>query len=90
MKLKLPEYVKECGHCAATGEYEQMYTAGCGGGYYRSMGRCDYCTREHEYSPTGVGYVYKHDTKWQNRGVPKSVMEQILRMNPRDIPNAGS
>ncbi|TIU88831.1 MAG: hypothetical protein E5W06_00240 [Mesorhizobium sp.] len=32
-----------CGLCSGEGQYEQMYTAGCGGGYFRSMGGCDYC-----------------------------------------------
>jgi hypothetical protein len=81
--VKLPEYVVPCGVCHGTGEYEQTYTAGCGGGYYKSLGKCEYCAREGEYSMTGVGYVYKDDDRWRNAGVPKSVMEQIKRMNVR-------
>jgi hypothetical protein len=34
---------------------------------------------------TGVGYVYKGDTRWRNAGVPASVMEQIKRMNVRTM-----
>ncbi len=34
---------KVCAACAGRGEREQTYTAGCGGGYYRSMGPCDSC-----------------------------------------------
>lgn len=84
MKLKLPEYVKECDMCHGTGEYEQTYGVGCGGGRYRSMGKCDYCSREDDYYYKGVGYVYKNDTRWRNAGVPESVMDQIIRMNPRE------
>jgi len=32
-----------CGLCQGEGQYEQMFTAGCGGGYYRSMSGCDFC-----------------------------------------------
>lgn len=39
----LPDYVQFCGSCAGAGQYEQMYTAGCGAGYFRMTGRCDYC-----------------------------------------------
>lgn len=80
--LYLPEYVKPCPACGGDGEYEQMYTAGCGGGYYKSVGPCDYCKREGEYSYRGVGYVYKNDIGYRNRGVPKSVIEQLKHMNP--------
>lgn len=81
--LNLPEYVKACDMCHGTGEYEQTYTAGCGGGYYRSLGPCEYCKPEGKVAFKGIGYVYKNDTRWRNCGVPESVMEQIRRMNPR-------
>lgn len=32
-----------CELCGGTGQRKQMYTAGCGGGYYHSMGDCEYC-----------------------------------------------
>lgn len=32
-----------CGVCDGAGEYEQLWTAGCGMGYYRAMGDCDHC-----------------------------------------------
>lgn len=32
-----------CGSCNGEGQYEQTFTAGCGGGYYHSMSGCDYC-----------------------------------------------
>jgi hypothetical protein len=32
-----------CPICEGLGNYRQSYTAGCGGGYYRSTGPCDYC-----------------------------------------------
>lgn len=37
------DYLVTCEMCAGNGEYEQTYTAGCGGGYFRMKGRCDYC-----------------------------------------------
>lgn len=82
--LNLPEYIRACDMCHGTGEYEQTYTAGCGGGYYRSMGPCEYCMEEGRYSYKGVGYVYINDRRWRHRGVSQSVMTQIQRMNPRE------
>lgn len=32
-----------CHMCDGEGQYEQTYTAGCGGGYFKSMGGCDHC-----------------------------------------------
>lgn len=32
-----------CGVCGGAGEHEQLWTAGCGMGYYRAMGDCDHC-----------------------------------------------
>lgn len=76
--MKLPEYVMKCPLCGGHGQYEQTYNAGCGGGLYRSMGRCDNCTPEGPpYYHTGVGFVYKHD----GRPVPSSVIAQIRTMN---------
>lgn len=45
---KMPEnFIAElCGICNGAGEYKQMYTAGCGGGYYHSVGMCDHCEGE--------------------------------------------
>lgn len=37
------DYLQKCFCCDGNGEYEQTYTVGCGGGTYRSTGRCDYC-----------------------------------------------
>jgi hypothetical protein len=80
--MKLPEYVRVCGFCEGTGEYKQMYTAGCGGGYYHSMGPCDNCQQEGKSSyHNGAGYVYKGDTRVRYKGVPDSVLNQIKRMN---------
>lgn len=36
-------YAKVCPICQGEGQHEQLYTAGCGGGYFKSMGGCDYC-----------------------------------------------
>lgn len=39
-----PEFTaKICSICDGHGEREQTYTAGCGGGYFKSMGPCEYC-----------------------------------------------
>ena len=60
-----PDYIAEvCGICNGRGEYDQSYTAGCGGGYYRSSGPCDYCER------TGLTQ--------RNRPAPGSVVNQVL------------
>jgi len=75
----LPEYVQKCPCCDGKGEYKQMYTAGCGGGYYRSMGPCDMCRDDHPGAGIwqGTGFVYKNSLK----PVPRSVVEQIKAMN---------
>ncbi len=54
-----------CGMCAGRGQYEQTYTAGCGGGYYRSMGDCDECK--------GYGLVVGR------KDAPRSVYDQVMR-----------
>lgn len=41
--ITLPPHIRLCGCCGGTGEYEQLYNAGCGMGHYRSVGRCDWC-----------------------------------------------
>lgn len=77
-EMKLPEYVRPCGCCGGEGEYEQMYTVGCGGGYYRSKGRCDWCTpKDGKHRWKGVGFLYKHN----GEPVPDSVLAQIEVMN---------
>lgn len=86
--MKLPEYVIICGVCGGIGEYKQMYTAGCGGGYYHSMGPCDNCQREGQPRyMNGVGYVYKNDLRFCHKGVPESVINQIKRMNQETVEN---
>lgn len=67
VKPVLPEYVKECFWCDGEGRRKQMYTVGCGGGYYNSVGRCDHCK--------GAGYVYKST----ETAVPDSVLAQMGR-----------
>lgn len=37
---------KLCEVCKGAGEYEQTYIVGCGGGSYRSVGRCDWCKKK--------------------------------------------
>lgn len=59
-----------CGVCDGRGEYRQIYTAGCGGGYFKSMGACDYCD--------GTGLM-------QGRApAPASVREQVLNAGRRN------
>lgn len=80
--MKLPEYVRVCGVCEGKGEYKQMYTAGCGGGYYHSMGPCDTCQQEGQAGyMNGVGYIYKNDLRYSHKGVPDSVLNQIKLLN---------
>ncbi|MCW3783563.1 hypothetical protein [Defluviimonas salinarum] len=76
----LPDYVRRCGACDGAGEYPQRYTAGCGMGYYTSMGRCDVCRDPDDGSNwKGVGLLYR-DT---GKPVPKSVVIQIENARQR-------
>lgn len=75
--LTLPEYVEVCPVCNGAGEYEQTYTAGCGGGYYRSLGPCECCTEKGRGYWKGCGYVYKET----GLPIPRSVWEQIKQLN---------
>lgn len=77
--MALPEYVIDCPLCEGKGEYKQTYTAGCGGGYYQSMGPCEMCGPG--CYPKGPGLVYKETLK----PVPKSVIEQIKNTADQDI-----
>lgn len=53
-----------CEVCNGHGQYEQTYTAGCGGGYFRMKGACNCCEE------TGL---------LQNgRPAPISVIHQVL------------
>lgn len=69
--MALPEYIKICPLCDGAGEYRQTYTAGCGRGYYQSMGPCSMCGPGEAWK--GAGYVYKAT----NKPAPRSVVEQI-------------
>ncbi len=79
--LILPEYVKVCPLCDGTGKTRQMFTAGCGGGYYHSMSRCEMCGKGMKdsaaYYDRGMGFIYK------DSGVPvgASVIAQIETLN---------
>lgn len=60
-----PEFVAEiCWGCDGRGEREETFTAGCGGGCYRSRTGCDYCD--------GTGLQQAGKT------APASVREQVL------------
>lgn len=56
-----------CPLCRGEGQREQTYTAGCGGGYYRSMGGCEYC--DGTGLCQGAGFCCP---------APASVREQVL------------
>ena len=71
--IELLEYVQICPSCNGTGETEQMYTAGCGMGYYKSKGRCQQCGNGMEDHYKGVGYLYKTTGK----PVSQSVINQM-------------
>jgi len=51
--------LSDCTVCKGKGETEQVYTAGCGMGSYKSMGPCSWCN--------GIGLVLKN----HNGGVIK-------------------
>lgn len=53
-----------CGICDGQGAYEQTYTAGCGGGYFKMSGGCDYCA--------GTGMRQGSDP------APQSVVDQVV------------
>lgn len=71
--LILPEYVTVCPMCKGEGEYPQTYTAGCGGGYYKTLGKCDYCD--------GMRYRYKGSFREGGGPVTSSVLAQITYLN---------
>jgi len=62
----MPDYflADMCWGCAGTTRRRQMFTHGCGGGYYHSMDDCDICG--------GEGLLMG------SRPVPTSVTEQVL------------
>lgn len=62
--MSILEYVRDCSVCSGKGEYPQRYTAGCGMGYFTSLGDCDRCKK--------TGLVYKAS----GEAVPKSVVAQ--------------
>ena len=37
------DYLTTCYFCGGDGEYDQTYTAGCGGGYFTMKGLCGHC-----------------------------------------------
>lgn len=75
--LKLPEFVEVCPCCNKSGETEQTFNAGCGMGYYRSMGSCPMCGKREMYGRPGPGFIYKATCE----PVGASVVEQIRSMN---------
>ena len=69
------DYVQKCMCCGGNGEYEQIYTVGCGGGTYRASGRCDWC------GGRGITLVNSREK------VPASVIAQI-RTRAQETANA--
>jgi len=57
--LELPDDVEVCPICRGKGLYMQTYTAGCGGGYFRMEGPCDYCRSSWQFG-AGLGYIMKN------------------------------
>jgi DnaJ-class molecular chaperone len=53
-----------CGICKGEGQHGQTYTVGCGGGYFRMRGDCEYCDGQ------GLTQYY--------RPAPRSVVNQVL------------
>ena len=68
-----------CEMCEGRGERREMFTAGCGGGYFRAMTGCDYC------DGTGLcqGAFRLHSP------APASVREQVLTAARAVSANAG-
>jgi DnaJ-class molecular chaperone len=54
-----------CSVCEGVGQLEQTYTAGCGMGSYRSMGKCDWCN--------GTGLIQN------DAPAPLSVLNQVMQ-----------
>lgn len=54
-----------CWSCHGQCEYEDTYTHGCGKGYYRAFGPCEYC------GETGL--------QQGDRPAPKSILAQVLK-----------
>lgn len=65
-----------CGWCNGEGSYEQTYTAGCGGGYYRSYGGCDWCK--------GAGLVIK-GAHFPEAAAPESVVNQVVNAGVKRV-----
>ena len=83
-KRKLPDLVQVCPICHGRGEYRQTYNAGCGQGFYKSMGPCDYCKHPEGHLNNGLkglGYIMKGTSYSDPHTVPLSVINQIEVMN---------
>jgi hypothetical protein len=65
---KLPEefLAQICPICDGRTEYRQTYAAGCGGGYFKSMGPCEHCGK--------TGLIMKS----RFVAAPESVVHQVL------------
>jgi DnaJ-class molecular chaperone len=64
LKMPVGFVAAVCDACHGRGERKQMFTAGCGGGYYGTMSGCDYCD--------GTGLLQA------GKPAPASVREQVL------------
>lgn len=83
VNIELPEKVEKCPICKGFGHYNQTYNAGCGMGFYRSSGPCDYCYHPKLYM-CGSGFVYKN-SNFKEKSIPESVLVQIYEANKATI-----
>ena len=58
-----------CGACDGEGQYEQMYTNGCGMGYSNWMGKCEFCK--------GLGLMQGR------KPAAESVVNQVIEAGPK-------
>lgn len=68
-KITLPPHLVTCEICKGKGRYEQTYIAGCGMGYYKSVGRCIFCD--------GVGLRLDLDNPFVNTSLLKVSADDI-------------
>ena len=84
MTLNLPEYVTLPAVSWIRRNHATMRgPAGCGGGYYKSLGSCEMCGKHTKYGRPGPGYIYRET------GEPVGVINYFRRTKtlthfPRD------
>ena len=84
MTLNLPEYVTLPAVSWIRRNHATMRgPAGCGGGYYKSLGSCEMCGKHTKYGRPGPGYIYRET----GEPVGESVLAQIRSMNDNLVSN---